>query len=714
MSENNSTQLACQENNRPSIASRLFTTTAVIGTAFVPTIAKAQESKQLPTVTVVDSQENNSYKATESSNPKLTGPLLDNPRSVTTVTRQLMDDQGVTRLSDALRNVPGISIAAGEGGNQGDNFTIRGFAGRTDQFIDGMRDFGSYYRDTFNIESLEVIQGPSSVLFGRGSTGGVVAQNSKQAFLGSKKEGSLMVGTNQTSRATVDVNSEIKGIEGAAIRLNAMAHSNEVAQRDEASFKRHGFAPSLAFGLGTETRLNINFFHQEEDNIPDYGIPFYAGKPAEVDRSNYYGNSNDFLKSNTDISTVKFEHDFSDDLSIRNQTRYARYQRDVQISNPSSSNGITATRSMIIRKSLETYLGNQTDLTSKFSTFGIEHTLVTGLALETETSSPNNFSGSAGALNLANPLLATYTGGANFNGVTKTKIDTFGIYALDTMKFNKKWEMALGLRRDSLRTTSEALSSSLVNTIRSRNDDVVSYSAGLVYKPKPNGSIYFNHGTSFNPSAESISLSDTNVSLEPEKNTSYEIGTKWDLFKKRLTANAAVFRLDKDNARETVDGFGVLSGHHTSRGILLQLSGKITEKWNLMMGYTFMDAKVKKSLVNDFYKNRALTNAPEHMFNLFTTYKFDSQLEIGGGLNFVSERFTSPTSAPDAVSGTTRNIPSYVVFNAMAKYPVSKNLELQLNINNITNEFYYDQLRGSNAAIPGEGRVVLLSTNFKF
>jgi catecholate siderophore receptor len=703
-------------NAKTSFASRFITTTAILGAAFVPNAAQAEEknAKQLPTVTVIDSQSNKSYNSVESSNPKITGSLRDTPRSVTTVTRQLMDDQGVTKLTDALRNVPGVSIAAGEGSNQGDNITIRGFSARSDFFVDGMRDFGSYFRDAFNMESIEVVQGPSSVLFGRGSTGGIVQQNTKQAFLGELKAGSLMVGTNDTSRATVDVNSKIDGVDGAAFRLNAMTNSNSVAGRDEAKFERNAIAPSLAFGLGTDTRLNINYFHQKEDNVPDYGIPFYAGEPAKTNRSNYYGHTNDFLKTNVDIATVKFEHDFSENLSLRNQTRYARYERDVQISNPSSSNGTTATRSMIIRKGLDTYLGNQTDITSKFSTGGIDHTLVTGLALESESATPNNFSGTAAAVNLANPVLTTFTGSATFNGVTKTKVDTIGVYALDTLKLNKSWELSLGIRYDNMRTNYDNLAATGVRTLLSQTNNVTSYSTGVVYKPAHNGSIYFNHGTSFNPSSESLSLSATTTNLDPEKNTSYEVGTKWDLFKKRVSANAAVFRLDKDNARETVDGIGVLSGSQKVTGLLLQLSGKVTEKWNVMAGYTFMDSRVTKSLVNDFYKNRNLTNTPEHMLSLFTTYTFDSQLQIGGGANFVSERFTSPTAAPDAVSGTTRNIPSYVVFNAMAKYPFSKQIDLQLNVNNITNEFYFDQLRGSNAAIPGEGRVFLLSANFKF
>lgn len=697
--------------------SGLLTHTVIFTAAFLPQNLQAQEkATQLPTVSVIDSSAETNYNSTESSNYKITQPLIDTPRTVTTVTRQLMDDQGVTKLSDALRNVPGISLAAGEGGNQGDNLTIRGFSGRSDFFIDGMRDFGSYFRDSFNLESVEVIQGPSSVLFGRGSAGGVISQNSKQAFLGSKTAGGLMVGSNDLARATVDVNQKITGLEGAAIRLNAMTHTNKVAERDKASFSRNAFAPTVAFGLGTDTRLNLSYFHQEENNTPDYGIPFYAGEPANTDRSNFYGFKNDYFKATADISTIKFEHDFSKDLTLRNQTRYARYDRDTQITNPSTTDGSTVTRSMIIRKSVDTYLGNQTDLISKFSTFEVGHTLVTGVAVESEKASPTTFTASptAAGTTLQNPIYVDFASSISPTTVASAKVETIGVYALDTIKLNKSWEVSLGARYDNIRTTSNSIASTGASTSLSQTDNVVSYNGGIVYKPAKNGSIYLSHGTSFSPSSEQISLSTTSYNLDPEKNISYELGTKWDLFKKRLTANAAIFRNQKENVRETVNGVGVLSGDQKVDGLLLQLSGKITEKWNVMMGYTYMDGRVTQSLANSAQENRNLTNTPEHMFNLFTTYKFDSELEIGAGGNFVSERFVSPTSSPDAVTGGVRNIPSYIVFNAMAKYPISKNVDLQLNVNNLTNEYYFDQLRGSNAAVPGEGRVFLLSTNIKF
>lgn len=737
---NEAANAAKQKSQNPRFSS-LLSTTVFLGASLMSknVLAEEKNAKQLPTVSVIESRYDESYSAAESLNPKMTGTLRDAPRSVTTVTRQLMNDQGITKVSDALRNVPGISLAAGEGGNQGDNLMIRGFSGRNDFFIDGMRDFGNYFRDSFNLENIEVVQGASSILFGRGSAGGVVAQNSKQAYLGSSAECGLMLGTNDLARTTVDVNEKIDGLKGAAIRLNAMAHSSKVAERDYTKNRRAAFAPSVAFGLGTDTRLNVSYLHQNEDNIPDYGVPFLNGEPADVKRDTYYGfKSNDHLKTTVDIATAKFEHDISKDTTLRNQTRYARYYRDVQITEPQAvidASGATVTRSLKIRKSLETYMGNQTDLTSKFETGSVKHTAVVGLALERETSTPDIYAypttaaaGSAG-ISLTDPFVdsAFLPDSVTLNTSSKAIIDTIGIYALDTVKLNKSFELSLGARFDNLRTNYDQQTAATgVRAPASRTDNVLSYNAGAVYKPAPHGSVYFNHGTSFNPSAESLTLTSSSstgtnsFNTNPEKNTIYELGTKWDLFKKRLSTTFAIYRSEKDNARETNPYGGNSNQINSSKqrvyGLLAQITGSITEKWKIMTGYSYMDGEITKS-VSPLVKNRSLANIPEHTFSLFTTYQLRPDFQFGGGANFVSERYAGNSAsgaAYDAASGNFRNVDSYLVFNAMAKYQVSKNVSMQLNANNLTNEYYFDQVRGGNAVVPGEGRTLLLGTNIKF
>jgi catecholate siderophore receptor len=249
----------------------------------------------------------------------------------------------------------------------------------------------------------------------------------------------------------------------------------------------------------------------------------------------------------------------------------------------------------------------------------------------------------------------------------------------------------------------------------SRIDNLFNYNEGLVYKPKENGSIYANYGTSFNPSAENFSLISGTTSianLKPEKNTIYEVGTKWDLFKKRLSTAFAIFRMEKQNARETVGNTVLLSGDQVVNGFQSQISGSITEIWKITAGYTYLDGKVTKSLINPTFVNRSLQNVPEHSFNLFTTYKLLPKLEVGGGMNFVSKRYAS-TTLVDPGNGLPRKAPGYVTFNAMAKYPLNKNITMQLNVNNLLNAKYDDQLH-PNHVVPGERRVILLTTNVKF
>src|SRR6185437_8244942 len=248
-----------------------------------------------------------------STMPKFSEAPLDTPQTITAVSQKVMQQQGTTTLRDALRNVAGISLAAGEGGAQGDSLTIRGFTARNDLFVDGMRDFGSYYRDPFDTQEVAVLQGPASVTFGRGSTGGVVNQETKTPGLDNFVNGNVDFGTDKTKRITTDINKPLPSLgAGAAFRLNLMGQDSGVAGRDVAESRRVGVAPSLAFGLGTPTRWTLSYLHQWADDTPDYGIPWLFNGPAPVERHNYYGfEHGNYLKTNVQIGTAKFEHDFN-------------------------------------------------------------------------------------------------------------------------------------------------------------------------------------------------------------------------------------------------------------------------------------------------------------------------------------------------------------------------------------------------------------------
>ena len=277
-----------------------------------------------------------SVDALATSSPKFQSPVLDTPQTISAVSQQTMADQGVTTLRDTLRNVAGISLAAGEGSAQGDNLTIRGFTARNDLFIDGMRDFGSYYRDPFDMQEVEVLEGPSSVTFGRGSTGGVVNQASKTPSVLGFVSGDLDFGADLTRRLALDLDRPLPSLgPHAAFRLNVMGDMNGIAGRDVAENRRFGVAPSLSFGIGAATRTTLGYFHQTANDQPDYGIPWLFNGPAPVNRNNYYGfQKGNYLRTYDDIGTAKIEHDFSPNITLRDQVRYANYVRDVLITEP--------------------------------------------------------------------------------------------------------------------------------------------------------------------------------------------------------------------------------------------------------------------------------------------------------------------------------------------------------------------------------------------
>ena len=669
-----------------------------------------------------------SVDALATSSPKYAEGPLETPQTITSVSQQTIKDQGVTTLRDALRNVAGISLAAGEGGAQGDNLTIRGFSARNDLFIDGMRDFGSYYRDPFNTQEVDVLQGPSSVTFGRGSTGGVVNQATKTPGLTKFLSGDIDFGTDTTRRAVLDFDHPVAALgQNAAFRLNVMGNIGNVAGRDIAANRRFGIAPSLAFGLGTSTRWNLNYFHQNADDTPDYGIPWYFNGPAPVNRHNYYGfaDGHNYLKTYDDIGTVKVEHDLNTHVTLRNQVRYANYARDVQITEGAIATTATpttpldqilVTRKQLAADSTETYLVEQADIIARFKTAGIEHSFVAGLEGGRETSNPvrptwNNVPTTP----LLNPdPYQPFSGTAVPSTNVHTTALTAGAYFLETMKFGKHWDVSGGLRWDRMDT--DYTQSVAPAAAFSRVDNMPSWKAAIVYKPVAIGSIYVDAGTSFNPSAESLSLSASTASLPPEKNRTYEAGTKWDFPHDRFSVRAALFQTTKLNAREpdpTNSLLNVLAGTQRVNGGQFEVKTRITNRWDLMGSYALLDAKVIASNAYPTAIGARLANVPRNSFNFWSTQRLPFRWETGFGGNFVSDRTASSTVPLDPKTGLVKEVPGYWIFSAMAKHRITEHIDFQVNVTNIGNRYYYDQLHPAHIVL-GPGRSALAGLKFKF
>jgi catecholate siderophore receptor len=660
------------------------------------------------------------------TSPKYTEPLFEVPQTISVVPQQVLQDQGTTTLRDALRNVAGISLAAGEGGAQGDNLTIRGFTARNDIFLDGMRDFGSYYRDSFNYEEVDVLQGPTSVTFGRGSTGGVVNQESKVPVDRHLIGGSLVFGSDATRRITADINEPI-GIE-TAFRLNLMGVDQGVAGRDIAENRRFGVAPSLAFGLGTSTRLTLSYVHEQADDTPDYGIPWLFNGPAPVDRSNYYGfEHGNYLRTNVDIVSAKVDHDFSNSIKLRNQARYGHYRRAVQITEAKVAGTLTTdtpvedinvTRNQIAVNSLETFLDDQLDATFTFNTGFVKHSLVAGVEGGRETSSPTRFAWTnVPGTSLLNPDESQpFTGTAAVSSDVHAIAISFGAYAVDTLKFGRHVDVIGGVRWDRFDTDYASQSPTTAPAQFSRVDQQPSYRAAFVYKPVHYGSIYFDYGTSFNPSAETLALSAGTANLAPEKNRTYEVGTKWDFPSKRLSVVGSVFQTVKSNARETSPTnplLVVLAGNQRVNGVQVSVTGRITDRWQMLSSYAYLDGKVVSSQFFPAAVGAQLANVPKNTFNLWTTYKLPWRLTAGAGTQFVDSRTASSTVPLDPTTHLVKQIPSYWVFNAMASHPLTERISLQLNLYNLANRYYFDEPHPGHL-VPGPAFTALVGLNFKF
>lgn len=707
--------------NHSPLARRLLAGTAV-GLVFACGFARAQSTgpapTELPRVTVEGERAPDpavDYKVDRPSLPKLTQPLRDTPQSIDVVTRKVMDDQGVTTLEGALTNITGISLRAGEGQPSGDHAFIRGFTARSDMYLDGMRELGSYFRDTFAIDAVEVIKGPGSMFFGRGSTGGVINLAGKKPLLESFQTGEAVLGTDLTKRGTIDFNQVIDPLAGTALRINAVAHENEVAARDTVEYRRWGVAPAIGWGLGTDTRVTFDAVILLQSNIPDYGHPYLNGSPVSVDRSNFYGlEDHDYEHTETYINTLRFEHDFNAALSVRNQTRFANYLRDSMHTPPRNPNINTDTvsRNRNARLTEDSVLINQTDLTTRFATFGIGHTAVTGLELAHEINQTDGRSiTGATATSLFNPNPSVGSPGAvRPSGNSQTVADSVGVYFVDTVKLSPQWEVLGGARYDYFSAEAEAASGA---QHFERTDHMPSWRVGVVYKPLPQGSVYAAYGTSFNPSAEQLTLgsstSATNsATVGPEKNESYEIGTKWDLFGEALGVRGALFRTNKTNARTedptSATDLVVLEGEQRVNGFEFEVSGRPLAGWQILAGYTFLDSEVLSSR-NRQEVGKDLLNVPPHTFRVWTTYQVAPRVEIGGGMSFVDQQYANNTN--------TNSVNDYTLFDAMASYRLTDNVAFRLNALNLSDTLYYSRVY-SGHAVPGAGRSVLLSAAFRF
>jgi catecholate siderophore receptor len=660
---------------------------------------------------------------------KLPQDLQDTPQSVTVVDEKLMKEQATTRLEEALKNVPGITLNAGEGAARGDTVNLRGFSAFNDFFLDGVRDAAVYMRDSFNLESLEVVKGPSAILFGRGSTGGAINQVSKAPTLSPFESFTAVLGTNHLYRATADVNTAISP--SAGVRLNVMDESSKVSDRDYVHNRRWGIAPSIALGIGADTSLTGVFLHQQENNLPDSGIPFLGSRPAPVPRDAFYGLTSDRTTARDDIGTLRLKHQFGGAIAFADTLRYANYEFDYRSAMPSYGRNpptsATPLDAILVGRDAPgssgtlTNLTNQSDLTIRLATGPISHTLLAGMELSRQTADLDRYVNPFNANNTWIPKTPLLNPDPNeplpqvqpVSSQQNTTVHSTALYVTDTLAIGPHVDFIAGIRYDrfSADFVQHTISTGAVLDLN-HVDRVTSPRAALVFKPIPLLSYYLSFGTSFDSSAEALSLTARTANLGPVKAKSYETGVKAGLLGGQLAVTGAVFRTQVDNAQTNDPAnptITVLNGNQRVDGIEIGASGYLTRHLEITAGYTYLNGSTIASGTPAIV-GKQLANAARNSLNLWTEYEFNDAWEVGVGGNWLGRRF--------ADAANTAALPGYVVLNAMASYRINKTVSLQLNALNLANRLYFDNVYytsvSENHVFPGAGRSARLTVNATF
>ena len=722
---------------------------AAAQSAPAPAPEKKEKDTALPEVKVIDEgfRKDSTGTATRTDTP-----LRDIPQFINTVPETLLRSQNATQLSEALRNVPGISYAAAEGGTQANQvFYLRGFPAGGDIFIDGVRDVGEYNRDLFATDSVDVLKGPSALMFGRGSTGGLINQVSKVADLIARKEIGLTVGSFDQKRLTGDLNAPFG--ESHSLRVLVLGERSG-SPRYPQDVKREGVAPSVRFNIGYPTEITASYYYLRTQDVTDYGQPtlspavtgtgFFEMPP--VSPRSYYGYAaHDYTDHDTQIGTLRIDHRIGRNVTLRNVTRYARYERQLEATIPSlrntDRNGLPITAATPLedlmvnrnhdgnrtRDNEDTAFVNQTDVTWKLATGGIRHTVLGGLEVAREKLDRWNYLLDADPSTpgvqvptSATPLLdpdpsttLSYTKTPNLRA--RAQGDTLGMFVQDQLELSETLKALAGVRWERYAADARVenvASGAATSGPFERTDRMTSYRAGLIWQPSATQSYYVSAGNSYNPSGElgaygstGTNLASGNADVAPEENRGYEVGATWDLAS-GVQVRAALFRNEKVNTRLVdVDGVVTLSGSRRVDGIEMQVAGHLAPNWEIYSGIALMDAKILVGPAN--VQGKTPLGVAEVAGNVWTTYRLGGGWEIGGGVRHSSDFWLN-----DANTG---KVPGYTLWDATVAY-VKPDYEIRLNLQNLADKTYYvgGYQNNPNRVIPGTPRGVALTLRYTF
>lgn len=678
----------------------------------------------------------------------------DAPQIINIIDGETLAEQGVTSLEQALRNVPGITTQIGEGGvMSGDQFFIRGLSAKNDIFTDGLRDFGVFTRDSFNYGQVEVFKGPSASAFGRGAAGGGINTTSKTPYGESGGNATVSIGDAEYGRATADWNQALG--DGVAVRIAAMVHHNENNNRDQVYSDRWGVAPSIGFGLDGDTSITVAYLHQDEEKLPDYGIPTTTATATVdatpiselgVDPKNYYGFAGDVDETVVDTITARLRHVVNDWVTVTSDTKYGYYQRYSQFT-PTTCNAVCTTNLLDGNPATIPLGGVGGPAPYEQDTSGIQNIttaainaplgalkneLLVGVDASWQENDRNTFTyvSRDATKDLLNPQLGNNPVIGGVSNVRFTNAKDVSVFASDRLWFTDEWSVTVGLRQ-SYYEVDQTITNVAASTCSGvavgagfacrtgSNTEFFTPQVGVIFEPTPSQMWYVSYSSSAKPPGVSVANGDTiaggatpgavgTQDLEPEENTNFEIGGRMGLFGDRVQLQGAVFQTKKDNAKEEDAGGNVLLRSGDSQeitGLELGIAGAITDQWSMNANYTYLDTETTDcsptapALVCANTGNR-IAFTPEHAASLWTTYNFTgglAGLEVGGGLTYQDDVFLNV--------GNNAVAPGYTTLDGLISYGFDR-FTISLNAYNLTDELYYAQVHG-NRVTPGQGRTFI-------
>lgn len=662
-----------------------------------------------------DRQPDSSYNPpTATSATKIEAPLRDIPQTVNVVPQSLLRDQAAQSMQDALKAVPGVGFSHGDG--QRDQVTIRGFSAIADQFVDGLRDDALYFRDLSNIEQIEVLKGPASVLYGRGSSGGLINRITKKPGVNLSEVG-LTLGRWNQRRGEFDL-ARAPQDSAVSYRLTGAIERAD-SFRDQQFLDRKALAASVLIKPSSDTSVLLQADYLKDSRLTDFGIPAYQGRPVNVSPGTYYGaaNARDVDVSRAEVASLgaTLNHRISDSLSLRNALRIYDYSLDRNNTLVGSVNekALTAslTRGNVQRD--ESGFFNQTELTQKLELAGMKHQLLYGFEFGRQSKDLLSYSqANVATVSLFNPVLPTLP--LRING--KPSADNHSVfkvaslYLQDLVSINSQWKALAGVRYDRFQQETHERQPGKPDL--GRTDTAWSPRVGLVYQPSSAWSYYASWSKSFQPSGETFALAANNAQLAPEKTTSQEVGVKWDLPDGKASVTASLFKLERTNIKsvDPVSNTVVPLGVQRTNGLELTFAGEIAPSWQVWAGYAFLDGEMTTSPAVDagqLVQGKRPTLTPRQSANLWVTKALGHGFGLGGGLNYVGARFANP--------GNTVTLPGYTTVDAMAYYRMGP-WDVQLKLNNLLDRRYIVAGHGSspNLNLPGAPRSAQVVARYRF